>query len=76
MKIIDLLILNQGNIDRGVRLVVAAVLLLLAYSFENLASIDYVFIFVSLTLIFNALSGNCYIYRALGINTCPVSKNE
>lgn len=31
---------------------------------------------VALVLVFNAVSGNCYIYRTLGINTCPLPDSE
>jgi hypothetical protein len=70
----DLLILNQSKLDRGIRLFVALFLLIIAYPFENLTPIEFAFIFIAGVLIFNTLSGNCYIYRAFGINTCPVKE--
>lgn len=66
---------NQSNIDRIIRAVIAT-LLILAYlavpsSVNN--SIVLIGLGVAGVLVFNAVSGNCYIYRMLGINTCPRS---
>ena len=65
---------NQSNKDRIIRAVIAA-LLILAYlavpsSVNN--SIVLIGLGVAGVLVFNAVSGNCYIYRMLGINTCPL----
>ena len=68
------IVLNQSKFDHGIRIVVAALLIIIAYPFEDLIVIDFVFLFMPGVLIFNTLSGNCYIYQALGINTCPVPK--
>ena len=67
---------NQSNIDRIIRAVIAT-LLILAYlavpsSVNN--SIVLIGLGVAGVLVFNAVSGNCYIYRMLGINTCPSSE--
>ena len=65
---------NQSSKDRIIRAVIAA-LLILAYlvvpsSVNN--SIVLIGLGVAGVLVFNAVSGNCYIYRMLGINTCPL----
>jgi hypothetical protein len=72
-----LLILNQSDLDRRIRAVVA-VLLLTFYltTSDQGSSLAMGSLFVSLVLIFNSLSGNCYIYRGLGINTCPLPESE
>jgi hypothetical protein len=69
-----ILVKNQSNAERIIRAVIA-VFLILAYlaipsSVNN--SISLVGLGVAGVLLFNAASGNCYIYRALGINTCPL----
>ena len=69
-----ILVTNQSNIERIIRAVIA-VILILAYltipsSVNN--SIALIGLGVAGVLLFNAASGNCYIYRVLGINTCPL----
>ena len=73
-----ILVTNQSNKDRIIRAVIA-VFLILAYlaipsSVNNLIAL--VGLGVAGVLLFNAVSGNCYIYRALGINTCPLPKAQ
>jgi len=73
-----ILVTNQSNTERIIRAVIA-VLLILAYlsipsSVNN--SIALVGLGVAGVLLFNAVSGNCYIYRALGINTCPLPEAQ
>ena len=73
-----ILVTNQSNNERIIRVVIA-VLLILAYlaipsSVNN--TIALIGLGVAGVLIFNAISGNCYIYRALGINTCPIPENQ
>ena len=67
-------VINQSNKDRIIRAVIAA-LLILAY-FVVPSSVNNSIVLIGLgvagVLVFNAVSGNCYIYRMLGINTCPL----
>ena len=69
---------NQSNKDRIIRAVIAA-LLILAY-FVVPSSVNNSVVLIGLAvagvLVFNAVSGNCYIYRMLGINTCPLPDND
>jgi len=67
-----LLVTNQGNTDRMIRAFLAIILLVVSYTsgFESMNGI--IALSVAGVLIFNVVSGNCYIYRVLGINTCPV----
>ena len=72
------LVTNQSKNDRIIRAVIAVVLIL-AYlvapsSFNN--SIALIGLGVAGVLLFNATSGNCYIYRMLGINTCPLPETQ
>ena len=75
---IKILVTNQSNNERILRAVIA-VLLIVAYfaipsSVNN--SIALIGLGVAGVLLFNAVSGNCYIYRALGINTCPLPEAQ
>ena len=69
-----ILVTNQSKKERTIRAVVAVVLIL-AYFLISSSVNNTVALFglaVAGVLVFNAISGNCYIYRALGINTCPL----
>ena len=72
------LVKNQSNKERIIRASIAVVLIL-AYlvvpsSVNN--SIALIGLGVAGVLLFNAISGNCYIYRMLGINTCPLPETQ
>ena len=73
-----ILVTNQGNKDRIIRVVIAAVLILAYFvvpsSVNN--SIALFGLAIAGVLLFNAASGTCYIYRALGINTCPMPEAQ
>ena len=73
-----ILVTNQSNKERIIRAVIAA-LLILAY-FIIPSSVNNMIALAGLgvagVLIFNAISGNCYIYRMLGINTCPLPESK
>ena len=73
-----ILVTNQSNKERIIRAVIAA-LLILAY-FIIPSSVNNMIALAGLgvagVLIFNAVSGNCYIYRMLGINTCPLPESK
>ena len=69
----ELLVTNQSGNERKIRAVVGIALIILAVSL-NLSSIITVgFLAAAGALLFNAISGNCYLYRALGYSTCPIS---
>lgn len=67
-----LMITNQSNTDRMIRAIVAVILLVVSYTSGFDSTIGIMALAVAGVLIFNVVSGNCYIYRVLGINTCPV----
>jgi hypothetical protein len=73
-----ILVTNQSNNDRIIRAVIAVVLILayLAVPSSVNNSIALIGLGVAGVLLFNAASGNCYIYRMLGINTCPLPKAQ
>ena len=69
-----ILVTNQSNTERIIRAVIAVILILayLAIPSSVNDSIALIGLGVAGVLLFNAVSGNCYIYRTLGINTCPL----
>lgn len=64
---------NMGKIDRGVRLVVAAVLVYFAIA-GTAGILSWLVLAAAAVLIVTALIGNCPAYRILRINTCGVSR--
>ena len=73
-----ILVRNQSNNDRIIRAVIAVVLILayLAIPSSVNNSVALIGLGVAGVLLFNAASGNCYIYRMLGINTCPLPEAQ
>ena len=73
-----ILVTNQSNNERIIRAVIAVVLILayLAIPSSVNNSIALIGLGVAGVLLFNAASGNCYIYRVLGINTCPLPEAQ
>ena len=67
-----LLVTNQSSTDRMIRAIVAVILLVVSYTSGFESTVGMIALAVAGVLVFNVLSGNCYIYRVLGINTCPV----
>ena len=74
----NILVKNQSNTERIIRAVIA-VILILAYLAIPSSVNNFIALFglgVAGVLLFNAVSGNCYIYRAFGINTCPLPEGQ
>ena len=67
-----LMIKNQSNTDRMIRAIVAVVILANPFDVAHDSLIGIMALAVAGVLIFNVISGNCYIYRVFGISTCPV----
>ncbi len=67
---------NMGNVDRIVRLVVAAVLLYAAFGGAAFAAAGlwhWLAIAVAAIFIVTSIVGTCPLYSALGIRTCKAS---
>ena len=74
----NILVKNQSNTERIIRAVIA-VILILAYLAIPSSVNNFIALFglgVAGVLLFNAVSGNFYIYRAFGINTCPLPEAQ
>ena len=73
-----LLVKNESDKDRIIRAVIAVVLIAFYFAVPSSinATIANIGLVVAGVLLFNAVSGTCMIYRAFGINTCPVKSTE
>ncbi|KIN62882.1 Bifunctional protein [Sulfitobacter noctilucicola] len=63
---------NMGKIDRGLRLVIAAALLVAAFGTGTFGSgiLFWLALIVAAVFTITALVGNCPLYRIVGIKTC------
>lgn len=63
---------NMGSIDRGVRLAVAIVLLLLAFTTEFAAAglLHWLFIAIAAVFLLTSIVGTCPLYSLIGVKTC------
>ena len=69
---------NESDKDRIIRAVIAVILIAFYFAVPSSinASIANIGLIVAGVLLFNAISGTCMIYRAFGINTCPISESD
>tara|TARA_Y100000994_G_scaffold212797_1_gene187782 strand:- start:1684 stop:1929 length:246 start_codon:yes stop_codon:yes gene_type:complete len=73
-----MLVKNESDKDRIIRAIIAVVLIAFYFAVPSSinATIANIGLVVAGVLLFNAVSGTCMIYRAFGINTCPVKSTE
>ena len=62
---------NTSNADRAVRLVIAAVLAIVAVGGVVAAPISYLALAASGIMLVTGLTGFCPIYAIFGVSTCP-----
>lgn len=60
---------NEGNLDRGLRIIVGLVLLSLVF-----VGPQTVWGWIGLVPLITGLVGTCPVYSILGIRTCPAAK--
>jgi hypothetical protein len=65
---------NMGNVDRIVRLLLAAVFAYLYFSGTVTGTLGLVLVVLGAVFALTSLVSFCPIYSMLGINTCPVKK--
>lgn len=63
---------NQSKKERVIRFIIGAVMCIPALTHGY--AFSYVLLGLGGALIFNALSGICFIYKMLGYSTCPIEK--
>tara|TARA_B100000767_G_C19698341_1_gene507228 strand:- start:558 stop:797 length:240 start_codon:yes stop_codon:yes gene_type:complete len=70
----NMFVKNESDKDRIIRVTIAVILIGFYFAVPSSvnASIANIGLIVAGVLLFNAVSGTCMIYRALGINTCPI----
>lgn len=66
---------NMGKADRGIRLLLAAALLIAAFTSDIASSgaLHWLVITVAAVFALTAIVGNCPLYSLIGIRTCRVS---
>ena len=60
---------NLGNLERGVRLLLGACLLVLAITSPGLNGIEWFVGIISISLILNGVFSRCYLWYVLDIDT-------
>jgi hypothetical protein len=64
---------NMGNMDRVIRLVVAAVALLLYFTSTITGTFGIIMLVVAGIFVLTSLINFCPLYRIFGISTCKIS---
>lgn len=59
---------NEGNLDRGIRVIVGLAMLAWGVYAQSWLGI------IGVVLVITGLTGFCGLYKLLGINTCPLKK--
>lgn len=63
---------NMGNIDRGIRIVVAIILAVLFFTGKIEGTLGYIALIVAAVMTLTSLISFCPVYAILGIKTCPL----
>lgn len=63
---------NVSNLDKGIRVAIAALVALLYYFDVITGTLAYVLMGVGIILLVTSLINFCPLYRVLGINTCKL----
>ena len=65
---------NMGSADRIIRLILAAVLVLLAYTGVVNGTLEIIAIVLAAVFVLTSLISFCPLYAIFGMNTCSVEK--
>lgn len=63
---------NMGNLDKGIRVLVAIAIALLYYFDKIEGTLAYVLMAFAIIFLLTSLVSYCPLYRLFGINTCKV----
>jgi len=63
---------NMSNLDKGVRILFAAVVALLYYFNVIEGTLAYILMVVAIILLITSLINFCPLYRVFGISTCKI----
>lgn len=67
---------NMGNIDRIVRVLIAAVIAVLYFTSTITGTLAYVLLAIGGIFLLTSLIGSCPLYSLVGINSCPLKKSS
>ena len=62
---------NMGNIDRGIRIVVAAIVALLFFTNIISGTLGIALLVLAAVFVLTSFVSFCPLYAMLGMNTCP-----
>ena len=65
---------NMGNIDRIIRVLLAAVFAYLYFSGTVTGTLGLVLVILGAVFVLTSLVSFCPLYALVGLNTCPVKK--
>jgi len=65
---------NMGNIDRIIRVLVAAVIAYLYFSGTLTGTLGLILLILGGVFVITSLVGFCPLYTLVGVNTCPDKK--
>lgn len=65
---------NVGKADKVIRLILAAIFVILYFTGAVSGTLGIVLLVLALVLVITTLTGFCGLYRIFGINTCAVKK--
>ena len=65
---------NVGSIDKVVRLLLAAILIVLFITNVVTGVLGYIFLALALVFVLTSLINFCPIWAIFGVNTCPAKK--
>lgn len=63
---------NMGSIDRGLRIIVAALLVIVAYTvpMASAGPLHWLALAIAVVFILTSIMGNCPLYSIIGLKTC------
>jgi uncharacterized membrane protein YuzA (DUF378 family) len=67
---------NMGNIDRGIRILIAVVVAALFATNVISGTLAYILLGLSAVFLLTSLVSFCPLYTLIGLNTCPVKKTN
>ena len=65
---------NMSNLDKGIRVIVAAAVALLYYFNIIEGTLAYILIAAAIIFLITSLINFCPLYRVFGISTCKIKK--
>jgi hypothetical protein len=63
---------NMGNLDKGVRVLIAAIVAVLYYLNIIEGTLAYILMGIAIILLITSLINFCPLYKVIGVNTCKI----